>query len=69
MKRNKEARKALQRAYNNLARSIDAIADLEAIFDKDLDMRYFKAEKAAGLIMKAQEVLNPMAEDEDIGLI
>ena len=69
MKTNKKAKRALQRAYNNLARSVDAAADLACVFRDQKDKRKAKAEKAIELIWKAQDLLNPLAEDEDIGLI
>jgi hypothetical protein len=69
MKTNKEARKILRRVYNNLARSVEAAADLEVFFSKEDDKRLFKAREAVRLIMKAQETVNPLAEDEDIRLV
>lgn len=67
--KNKEARKILRRTYNNLARAVNATADLTVLFGEIGDKRAKKAEQAVALIMKAQEILNPLAEDEDIGLI
>lgn len=67
--KNKEASKALRRVYTNLARAVNAAADLEIIFSKENDNRLFKAREAVRLILKAQETVNPLAEDDDIRLV
>lgn len=67
--KNKEARKILQRTYNNLARAVNAASDLEVLFSNEKDVRVKRAEKAVDLIMRAQQILNRLAEDDDIGLI
>jgi hypothetical protein len=69
MSKNKEARRALQRIYNNLARAANAAADLQEVFYCQNDKRVSKAAKAVYLIMEVQGFLNPMAEDEDIQIV
>lgn len=69
MKTNKEAKKALRRIYNNLARSVEASADLAQVFRNKKDKRLKKAEKLINLVMDVQEFINPMGEDEDIGIV
>lgn len=66
-KLNEKARQSLQKLYDSLGEAVNAAADLEIIFGKD--KRAAKARKAASLIMKTQELMNPLAEDEDIDLI
>ena len=63
---NKDAKKCLRRAYSNLAHSINAVADLETVFRKQKDKRLVITNRVIEIIMAAQGVLNPLAEDEDI---
>lgn len=58
---------ALQKLYDHLAAAINAAADLQIVFAND--KRSVKAKKAVSLIMKTQELMNPLAEDEDINLV
>ena len=63
------AQKALQRLYNGLDEAVNAAGDLERILANDKKKRGLKALKALGLIMKVQELMNPMAEDDDIDIV
>ena len=69
IKKNKEASKALRRIYNNLARSVDATIDLQLLLEEQKDKRASKAKRAANLLIKCQQILNPLAEDDDIRLL
>lgn len=71
---NKEAKEKLQSLYNNLALAINDAIDLKLIFDCDdkkdkKNKRALAAHKATLLIMKAQELMNPIAEDDDIRIV
>jgi len=69
MKINKKAKKLLKRAYNNLAKSINTVAELQQLFVDQLDPRYTVARDTSDKIMEAQGVLNTLAQDEDIRIV
>ena len=66
---NTKAQNALQRLYNGLEDAVNAAGDIERIFSELKDKRSLKALKAIKLIMQVQELMNPMAEDEDIDIV
>lgn len=68
MAKNIKVSRALRRTYSNLARAVNAAADLQQALFIQQDERTSKATKVIDLIMKAQDILNPIAEDEDIYL-
>lgn len=66
---NVKARDSLGKLYAHLAEAVNAASDLSVLFEFEKDKRKLKAEKAVGLIMKIQDLMNPMAEDEDIQIV
>lgn len=64
-----DAIKCLQRLYDSLAEAVNAAADLEVHFKKNKDKRVKRVSFAIGQIMSAQDIMNPLAEDEDIQLV
>lgn len=69
IKINLRAKEALVRLYNGLDEAVNAAGDLERILANDKKKRGAKALKAVKLIMQVQELMNPMAEDEDIDIV
>jgi ribosomal protein S20 len=65
---NSKARSALQNIYNALGDADAELYSLSAALKED-DKRLFEINKASNLVSKLQELLNPMAEDEDISLL
>lgn len=68
---NIEARSRLQVIYNSLGSVNDNLAELILSFeDKNKnDKRIKKLEKVDGYLVKIYDIVNPMAEDEDILLV
>jgi uncharacterized protein YutE (UPF0331/DUF86 family) len=63
-----EAIKFLQKVYDSLDVAVNSAADLAVTFGNQKDKRKVKADKAVVLIMKAQELINSLCQDEDIYL-
>lgn len=64
--KNAEMKKLLQRSCAKLAAAVDNVAELEELFHSDNDPRTKKMHKAVEFIMRAQDIVNPIAEEEDI---
>ena len=62
-------RKELNIAYDALGDAINATDAVSNLFASEKDKRFKVCDRATNLIMKVQEILNPLAQDEDIGLI
>lgn len=62
-------RTKLQSSYDILEKACNAISDVQIIFHNMKDSRAKTTIKALEAVMKAQEILNPMAEDEDIRIV
>ena len=60
---------SLSNLYDLLGDAVSEASDLERAFKNDKKKRNVKAAKAVRLIMQIQQLLNPIAEDDDIQLI